>query len=152
MKIIALPALAVPELHQEEFVKNKTWALISIASNKKDWPKLHVPDEDPNFKGVLRLEFGDVDAPSSVAPHFTDTHAKQILDFVEAKHPYLDLLVIHCQAGLSRSPGVGAAISRIFNGHDGGFFETKYPNRLVYRTILETHHRRKHPEKALFSG
>jgi len=152
MKIVALPALAVPNLHEDDLVKNKTWALISIAGAREKFPPTEALEADPNFKGVLRLRFCDVDSPRAEHEHFLDTHARQILDFVESKYPYLDLLVVHCHAGLCRSPAVGAAVSRIFNGHDGGFFETKYPNMLVYRTILNTHQARKHPEKALFSS
>ncbi len=147
MKIVVLPAIVVPELHDSEFVKSKAWALISITNEEGTWPKLNVQEDDKNFKGVLKLLFDDIDKADEGLILFSQAHAEQILDFMEARHPFLDLLVVHCYAGMSRSPGVAAAISRIFKGHDGEFFQTKTPNMLVYRTILETHNMRKNPEK-----
>ena len=144
MKIVALPALVVPELHDSEFVKNKTWALISITHEDGAWPNLNVKEDDKNFKGVLKLFFADIDKESEGWVLFSEEHANQILDFVESRHPFLDLLIIHCLAGLSRSPGAAAAISKIYLGHDGEFFNTKTPNMLVYSTILKTYSMRKH--------
>lgn len=149
MEIIALPAVAVPELHDSDLVKDKAWALISITHEKGGWPELNVKESDKNFKGVLKLLFADIDHKMEDYVLFSQAHARQILDFAEAWYPSLDLLIIHCHAGLSRSPAVGAAISRIFKGHDGDFFQTKIPNMLVYRTILEVHNMRKHPEKLI---
>jgi predicted protein tyrosine phosphatase len=44
-----------------------------------------------------------------LAMAMTDDHARQIRDFVEA-HGHLDSLVIHCEAGISRSAGVAAGL------------------------------------------
>ena len=44
---------------------------------------------------------------------------------------------IHCTAGISRSAGLGAAISKYYNNDDSWFFKYKVPNRLVYRKTLE---------------
>lgn len=64
--------------------------------------------------------------------------AEQILDFIAENYkkgvfPGTNLL-IHCDAGISRSAGV--AIQFIIDNDDSFWFQTKHPNRLVYRTIL----------------
>ncbi len=50
--------------------------------------------------------------------------------------------LIHCDVGLSRSPAVAAALSRIYYGDDGQWFELDFPNRLVYDVLVEMHARR----------
>jgi len=48
-------------------------------------------------------------------------------------------IIVQCDAGLSRSPAVGAALARVLNGDDAEFFGGRYrPNMRVYRTLLET--------------
>ena len=62
-----------------------------------------------------------------------------ILDFAQRYWPVVDLLLVHCEAGTSRSPAVAAALSRIYLGHDGEFLlpHLYQPNRLVLDTLLE---------------
>ena len=44
---------------------------------------------------------------------------------------------MHCEAGISRSAGAVAALSKVINGDDSYFFKMFLPNRLVYRLILQ---------------
>lgn len=70
------------------------------------------PDGPPprlsrRFRAVLRLSFSDIAAPS---PHpwdalFNEEHAREILAFIRTWYD-ADRIVIHCMAGLSRSPAV----------------------------------------------
>ena len=55
--------------------------------------------------------------------------------------------MIHCDAGVSRSPAVAAALETIFYGRNDKWFEDCCPNVLVYRMILEVA-----KTKGLFSG
>ena len=48
------------------------------------------------------------------------------------KNEDIKVLIIHCAAGVSRSPAVAAAISKYLFGNDGDFFETQLPNKYVY--------------------
>ncbi len=50
----------------------------------------------------------------------------------------MDVFLIHCEAGLSRSPAVAAALSRIYYSDDGPWFEFDFPNHLVYQLLIET--------------
>ncbi len=43
-----------------------------------------------------------------------------------------------CDAGMSRSPAVAAALGRVLNGDDSSFFAGRYrPNMRVYRMMLD---------------
>jgi len=73
---------------------------------------------------------------------FTDEHAKEVLTFVDNIKNDIDTLVCHCDAGISRSAGVAAAISLIFMGSDSRIFNSKkyIPNMFVYRKILNNYY------------
>ena len=51
----------------------------------------------------------------------------------------VEVLLIHCEAGMSRSPGVAAALSRIYYGDDGPWGEYDFPNSLVYQRLVDGH-------------
>lgn len=54
------------------------------------------------------------------------------LDFVASVWEQAEAFLLHCDVGLSRSPAVAAAQSRIYYGDDGQWFELDFPNRLGY--------------------
>lgn len=103
---------------------------------------------NPHTLGVLRLWFHDLNDAAMEhveirdqyeAECFNRAQARQVLDLVSA-HPEAQRLLVHCDAGLSRSPAVAAALSKILLGDDSHFFKRYHPNSRVYRTILEEHH------------
>ena len=49
-------------------------------------------------------------------------------------------VVLHCDAGMSRSPGLAAALSKVLVGDDTEFFKRYRPNMRVYRTLLERYY------------
>jgi len=81
-----------------------------------------------HYKGKTTEEFG--------TPFFNQDMAKQILDFYLKIENKVDNLLVHCEAGWSRSPGVAGALSKIFLGDDMYFFNNYSPNRFVYRLII----------------
>lgn len=94
---------------------------------------------------VLCLWFGDYDAYhrkhgliADEAHYFNKEQARRIIDLVRS-NPTAEAFVVHCDAGFSRSPGVGAAMSLVVNGRgtDAWFFRDYSPNMYVYRTILD---------------
>jgi predicted protein tyrosine phosphatase len=99
------------------------------------------PDTDParlsrRFAAVLRLNFTDVvepEDPSDVI--FSDDHARAIRDFIDS-WPDAARIVVHCHAGMSRSPGVALGLCDI-RGWATAELERSHPgwNRLV-RTAL----------------
>ena len=118
-------------------------------------------------RGVLRLQFHDLDrVPDNPIPLigipkeswtadnlFNKKLATQVLDFdrphVEHEsvlraanlgHTAVRAIFVHCDAGLSRSPAVAAALTRTLLGQDDAYwFKTKTPNMLVYRTLLNVY-------------
>ena len=88
-------------------------------------------------KGVLRLEFEDVDGDQPDA--MTTEQAEAIANFINEHKDSIDIIVVHCEAGVSRSAGVAAAISLVVNGDDTKFFHNpKFcPNIWCYRLVLD---------------
>lgn len=115
----------------ELFRSDRPWAAIQISS-RGDYPVL----SEENRVEALRLVFEDTLEPNRL-DSFTGAQARQILDFVGRMRGRVDALLIHCEVGLSRSPAVAAALSRIYEGDDGRWFEMYFPNDLVYQRILE---------------
>jgi predicted protein tyrosine phosphatase len=109
--------------------------IISITSAPDDGAKL---PECTDTVGVLRLSFGDVDSGDTA---MTDKQAERIASFImetQKATPFARVLV-HCDAGYSRSPAIAAAISKHFNGDDSQYFGGRYkPNMFVYRKVLNS--------------
>lgn len=103
--------------------------------------------------GLLRLEFDDTEEdPLANADMyrrkmyvqafgkpkvFSRRQAQSISNFVEHLQP--DAVIVHCEAGISRSAAVAAALSLHYNGTDGWVWQSgRYnPNKLVYRILVE---------------
>ena len=108
-------------------VKSRTTAkAFSWQANIPDCVIISITDVDSNpnvfaknkhIKGVLRLQFDDVEVTEPNA--ITEKDAKEILSFVDQFLNKVDLIVVHCEAGVSRSAGVCAALMQIINGDDG---------------------------------
>jgi predicted protein tyrosine phosphatase len=98
------------------------------------------PDADiapnPLRMGILRLQFWDTDLSTGYTDAPSAEHAEAIVRFVREHQTHADLIVVHCEAGISRSAGIAAALCRWLNGHEDEFFERYLPNRLIYRLIL----------------
>lgn len=119
----------------EFFRSDRPWAAIQITSGHE----FHALSED-NRVGLLRLTFEDI-AQADTPQSFTPALAAEILDFVTSVWDQAEAFLIHCDVGLSRSPAVAAALSRIHYGDDGQWFELDFPNRFVYEVLVETHAR-----------
>ncbi len=120
----------------EFFRSDRPWAAIQITSGH-EFPALSAD----NRMGLLRLVFDDITDPDTPRS-FTPALAAEILDFVASVWDQAEAFLIHCDVGLSRSPAVAAALSRIHYGDDGQWFELDFPNRLVYEVLVETHSQR----------
>jgi predicted protein tyrosine phosphatase len=79
------------------------------------------------FADVLRLSFSDIAAPSPLPFHelFATEHARAIIEFVN-RWCDVDRIVVHCVAGLSRSPAVALAIADL-RGMRTADLERQYP-------------------------
>jgi predicted protein tyrosine phosphatase len=101
------------------------------------------PDAEPaqlssRFAAVLRLHFTDIieqGEPSDVL--FSEDHARAIRAFLDA-WPDAKRIVVHCNAGVSRSPGVALGLCDI-RGWATAKLERSHPgwNRLVRTALAE---------------
>ena len=107
---------------------------ISVTDPDKDTPPL-----SPRFISVLRLAFSDLVEPSGVESDiiFNDRHAKAVVAFA---HRWRDAecVVIHCRAGLSRSPAIAIALCELFAWSPTAPIEEQHPlwNRRVRRQVV----------------
>lgn len=128
--------------------------IISIYTPRDDPPKVKT---NSNTVDILQLAFDDLDRvpeEGSAITHvlsnpvlFDSDMAEDIAEFIERSTT--NTVICHCDAGISRSAGVAAALSKFFNGTDEEYFRLKKiyekgqrycPNRLVYLHLLNVLH------------
>lgn len=112
--------------------------VISITSSSNDVARVRA---NKTCRGILRLSFPDADAPSehfSEDELFAPEQAVMIWNFVDEHCSHIERILVHCDAGVSRSAAVGAALARVLNGDDAEFFGGRYrPNMRVYQILLD---------------
>ena len=96
--------------------------------------------QNEQIKSILRLAFNDVDRGNFGAMNEND--ANSIVSFCAKWLPDTNLIV-HCEAGVSRSAGVCAAILKWYEGSDVQIFGNAYyrPNMHCYREVLKAFER-----------
>lgn len=115
------------------YKEDKPHVVISITSPNYHFPTL--PD-NPNRLDVLRLSFRDTELCCELDKQFTKKEAVQIIDFVLKHRRNIKAIWINCEAGISRSPAVAAALEKWFNHSDSQWFKNYVPNRRVYAILL----------------
>ena len=105
------------------------------------------PVRNEHTLGVIQLRFHDLDRmpEPSAAVHevygpivlFDARHARAVIDLVNDHCLDMKAVIVHCDAGLSRSPALAAALAKKMNGDDDYFFRDYTPNRHVYRVMTE---------------
>ena len=134
---------------------NIPYILISVVS--PEYPNYELAYNDM-CKDVLKLRFHDVDEKGNInslvetgkiITRIDDKIAQQIIDFSQ-KHNDIKNMVIHCEAGVSRSPGIAMALSEIRNGteiHPDEYVDTLYDirhhNVIVKKKILDVYYEKK---------
>lgn len=111
--------------------------VVSITSSLHD--QARIPRNEHTLD-VLRLTFPDADRPTELFPEeslFSLAHAEAIWDLLARHEGVAQRVIVHCDAGYSRSPGVAAALSKALHDDDEDFFRRYHPNRRVYRLVLE---------------
>ena len=112
-------------------------AIISITDTDKA-DVIFEKNEINGIRAVLRLKFDDVERDYKNEHCITKEDAESIVKFVNKNKNKVDKFIVHCEAGVSRSAGVGAAIMKALNGDDWDVFKNplKCPNMKCYRTVL----------------
>ena len=106
-------------------------ALISISCQNEYEEPIHF-----DGKHVLHLHFADTD-DKTFPGAMSNADAKAICEFIESLDADVKSIYVHCQAGQSRSAGVGAALVSMFGGSSTKFFHCLTPNMYVYWHVLK---------------
>lgn len=126
-KLIALPMRV---LHKFEY--KKPWAAISITDPDFVYPEI----SDENRVDLLRLQFDDIDIEKEYFSVISESQALEVCDFVEGIWDKVDLLMVHCHAGISRSTAICKAISERYQPDYAQYFDQLYsPNKLVHGMV-----------------
>lgn len=85
---------------------------------------------------ILRLKFDDVEKGEINC--IIESDVKQIVKFINKYKNIVDKIIVHCEAGVSRSSGVCGAIMKAIQGDDWDIFNNpKFcPNMTCYRIVL----------------
>lgn len=124
----------------------KTSAIVSIRSTwDRELPRLPINDKN-KIRAVCPIAADDTDAFVNARYGIavdnglmSASAARAIANFCEKWHDQVDMLIVHCDGGVSRSAGVAAAILRWFTGDDSDIFRSrsKYPNMWCYTRVLD---------------
>lgn len=138
----------------ENVKTDKVFSLISIIEPidtrivTNDWQKSHVSfpsmmANKTNCFSSLCSRFYDTDKvieieEGLIISPIADDQAKIIALFANnCFENNIEELYVNCAAGISRSAGVAAAISKFYTGEDDFFYKKYIPNRYVYMRVLE---------------
>jgi predicted protein tyrosine phosphatase len=107
-------------------------AMISIATPGGFEPALLA-----DFKHILKLEFHDVEDGADPWVVFDDKHASQVIEFVKRLHGADEEwdVIVHCKAGLSRSPAVALCVAEATGCAFPRRQEAVEANRLVLKVL-----------------
>ena len=112
---------------------DKKTVIISITDVDSEYNKFN---RQPNIIDVCPVKFDDVEKGEENC--ITKQDAEKIVNFIKRYKDIAEHVIVHCEAGVSRSAGVCAALLYATTGSDMQIFDdAKYcPNMTCYRTIL----------------
>jgi predicted protein tyrosine phosphatase len=112
---------------------DKTLVIMPPSYSRKCVLRLKFHDWDDRQKIVLE-ESSNPEAKNMV--YYSEEQAKQVFDFVYEFLPRIEMIICQCEAGISRSAGMAAALSKALTGEDEYYFKHYIPNSRVYRLTL----------------
>lgn len=111
--------------------------IISITDPDKD--RAHFAS-NPKIIGICRVSFDDADSHNKTDEEILMSvdDAKKIRSFIDRYRDRVDQIIVHCEAGQSRSAGVMAAIIEYLTGDKHAVFgDPRYrPNMHCYRLMM----------------
>jgi len=124
---------AVSRREVESYIWTTEHIHICIRDFNSPLPK--IPSSTGNF-GALHLEFDDIDYNVEGHKLFTINDAHKIINFFRKWNGKVKLVIVNCEAGISRSTAVCAALAKSLEQDNSYFFKTGIPNAHVYSTLL----------------
>ena len=121
--------------------------IISISTPYLDYEIEPYINAENGVHDILKLRFFDADEPNGLDVNnvaaadsdlMSDEDAAKIADFVEDNKQHL--IIVHCDAGISRSSAVAAAVLFHYTGDDSAIFDNERaysPNMWVYFKVLK---------------
>lgn len=145
---------------QYSYVAHMETSVIISISDSYSLPPQFKKMKSNGIKDILPLFFDDVQLPSGASERYiwkkdegllldtldnspyvviSEKDAKDIVSFVMKWYDKVDTIIVHCNAGISRSSGVCAAIMKAMTRDDSQIFENpRYmPNTTCYKVVLE---------------
>lgn len=125
--------------HAERVTPQEPYIVISVTDPQA--AEVALP-ASPLCLDILRLRFHDKGNRVGALGGrviIGEPEALSIIAFAEKHLADAKVVVCQCEAGLSRSAAIAAALSRIVQQEDRFFFQRFAPNTWVYETILESH-------------
>lgn len=101
----------------------KTSVIVSITDVESPYNRFSTLYSN-NIKAILPIKFNDVDVGQDLC--IAEKDAKKIADFVMDWSYKVDVIIVHCEAGISRSAGVAAAILKHLYDNDSQIFKSGY--------------------------
>jgi len=109
---------------------------IEFLSSRRDVLKLQFDDWNAEQKIKIESRYENSQKMKDMI-YFDNNLAKSIVEFVKKHIDDIEMIICQCDAGISRSAAVAAALSKCIHGNDEYYFKHYLPNSLVYKTILE---------------
>jgi len=133
VKFVVMSRDAVESLRVAENVK---YAVLSISNTGDGPPKIRC---GPNLMGVLCVQFDDALVDSVGKRSLNTAQAAQMVRFADRMvADGADVVVVHCEAGISRSAATAAVLSARYGLDNRHLFRLPYlPNRKVLRLLSE---------------
>lgn len=112
---------------------DQKFVLISAYGKKDQQAKVN----NPALVDALYLCFDDIDETTGDYIAMSEEHAKKIADFVE-QYKDFPTIICQCEAGVSRSGAMAAAIVWFLTGDDNEVWSNRFLhiNRHVYRLLV----------------
>ena len=124
----------IPQNTAETIDPDYSTAMISIRSPgfevklQPDWNHLHIS------------EFNDIDTKMYPWKLFDKEQARAMIDFLDNLPDHVDAVIVHCEAGISRSAAVALFIQDYYGASlTLSFRDTSMYNRHVRRTLDEVY-------------
>ena len=110
--------------------------VISIYTPEDELPNVHASHMiQLCFDDITDTKYEKIDYHRKIQA-MTEEQAMAILDFVNKRPAYIKAIIVNCDAGVSRSPGIAVALNEILNGDTKIPHEWELYNRLVYNRII----------------